>query len=63
VSAEVFQVLVKTILASSVALMLVALLRKPMRIAVGARAAYLLWILVPAMAASALLPVPTPMLV
>jgi beta-lactamase regulating signal transducer with metallopeptidase domain len=46
-----------------VALMLVALLRKPMRIAVGARAAYLLWILVPAMAASALLPVPTPMLV
>ena len=61
-SDEVFQVLVKTTLASSVALILVALLRKLMRIAVGARAAYWLWLLVPAMAASALLPAPTPML-
>jgi len=62
VSDEVFQVLVKTTLASSAALILVALLRKPTRIAVGARAAYCLWLLVPAMAASALLPAPTPML-
>ena len=61
-SAEVFQVLAKTALASSVALILVALLRKPMRIAVGARAAYWLWLLVPAMAGCALLPAPTPML-
>jgi len=36
VSDEVFQVLLKTALASSAALILVALLRKPMRIAAGA---------------------------
>jgi len=63
VSDEVFQVLLKTALASSAALILVALLRKPMRIAAGARAAYWLWLLVPVMTASALLPAPTPMLV
>jgi bla regulator protein blaR1 len=62
VSGEVFHVLVKATLASSAALILVALLRKPTRIAVGARAAYWLWLLVPAMAASALLPAPTPMM-
>ena len=61
-SDEVFQVLLKTALASSAALILVALLRKPMRIAAGARAAYWLWLLVPVMTASALLPAPTPML-
>jgi bla regulator protein blaR1 len=62
VSNEVFQVLARTTLASSVALILVGLLRKPIRIAVGARAAYWLWLLVPAMAASVLLPAPTPIL-
>jgi bla regulator protein blaR1 len=62
VSDEVFQVLAKTTLAISVALALVGLLRKPIRLAVGARAAYWLWLLVPAMAASALLPAPTPVL-
>jgi bla regulator protein BlaR1 len=62
VSDEVFQVLVKATLASSVALILVALSRRPLRLAFGARAAYWLWLLVPAMAASALLPAPMPML-
>ena len=61
-SNELFQVLAKTALASGAALILVALLRKPLRIAVGARAAYWLWLLVPAMAAAALLPAPPPML-
>jgi bla regulator protein blaR1 len=42
--------------ASSMAIVLVALLRIPMRYASGARAAYCLWLLVPASAFGALLP-------
>jgi bla regulator protein blaR1 len=59
-SAEVLQVLTDTTLASSVAVLLVRLLRKPMRAVVGARAAYWLWLLVPAMAVAVLLPAPSP---
>ena len=56
--AEVLQALAETTLAASVALVLVGLLRKPMRAAVGARAAYALWLLVPAMTTAVLLPAP-----
>jgi len=60
--AELFQAFAETTLAASVALVLVGLLRKPMRAAVGARAAYLLWLLVPAMATAVLLPAPPALL-
>ena len=56
--AEVFQSLTETTLAASVAVVLVGLLRKPMRVAVGARAAYSLWLLVPTMVTAVLLPAP-----
>jgi beta-lactamase regulating signal transducer with metallopeptidase domain len=45
-------------LASSVAIVLVAVLRRPLRYAVGARAAYWQWLLVPASACAVLLPAP-----
>jgi beta-lactamase regulating signal transducer with metallopeptidase domain len=61
--AEALQALINTTLASSAAVLIVSGLRKPMRAAVGARTAYCLWILVPAMAAAVLLPVPSPLLV
>jgi bla regulator protein blaR1 len=51
--------LASTAAASSVAILLVGLLRKPLRMAVGARAAYWLWLLVPATAFAALLPPPS----
>jgi bla regulator protein blaR1 len=44
--------------ASSIAIVLVGLLRKPLRYAVGARAAYWQWLLVPAGVLAALLPAP-----
>lgn len=62
-SAEVLQALTDTTLASSAAVLLVRLLRKPMRAAAGARAAYWLWLLVPAMTAAVLLPAPSSVLV
>jgi bla regulator protein blaR1 len=43
---------------SSVSVFVVALLRKPMRVAVGARAAYWLWLLVPAVVVGTLVPAP-----
>ena len=45
--------------ASSIAILLVGLMRMPLRYAVGARAAYWLWLLVPATALAMLLPVPS----
>jgi bla regulator protein BlaR1 len=60
--AEMIQLLIDTTLAASVAMVLVGLLRKPMRAAVGARAAYALWLLVPAMAVAVLLPATPPVL-
>jgi beta-lactamase regulating signal transducer with metallopeptidase domain len=44
--------------ASSIAIVLVGVLRKPLRFAVGARAAYWQWLLVPASVLAALLPAP-----
>jgi beta-lactamase regulating signal transducer with metallopeptidase domain len=44
--------------ASSMAIVLVGVLRKPLRYAVGARAAYWQWLLVPASVLAALLPAP-----
>jgi bla regulator protein blaR1 len=58
-SASLLHALVSTAATSSVAILLVGLLRKPLRMAVGARAAYWLWLLVPATAFAALLPAPS----
>ncbi|HEY6619790.1 MAG TPA: M56 family metallopeptidase [Steroidobacteraceae bacterium] len=60
--AEIIQLLIDTTLAASIAVMLIGLLRKPMRAAVGARAAYALWFLVPAMTVAVLLPATPPIL-
>jgi bla regulator protein BlaR1 len=46
-------------IASSAAVLLVGLLRKPLRAAAGARAAYWLWLLVPAVVLASLLPAPS----
>lgn len=45
--------------ASSAAILLVGLLRKPLRVAVGTRAAYWLWLLVPGSAVASVLPAPS----
>jgi beta-lactamase regulating signal transducer with metallopeptidase domain len=55
-------VLIGTAVASSAAIVLVGLLRKPLRVAVGAGAAYWLWLLVPASTLSVLLPAPSQVL-
>jgi bla regulator protein blaR1 len=57
--ANLLHVLISTTATSSAAILFVGLLRKPLRMAVGARAAYWLWLLVPASAFGALLPVPS----
>jgi bla regulator protein blaR1 len=62
VAAEVWRVLTATGCATGAAILLIGLLRKPLRAAVGARAAYALWMLVPAMAVAVLLPAPSPLL-
>jgi bla regulator protein blaR1 len=56
--AEMLRVLADTTIATSMALALIGLLRKPMRVAVGAQVAYWLWFLVPAMVVAVLLPTP-----
>jgi bla regulator protein blaR1 len=61
VRAEVLRAMTETTLALSTAVLLVQLLRKPLRAAVGARIAYSVWILVPAMVAAVLLPAPSPL--
>ena len=57
-SAELFRALANSTVATSVAVVLVTLMRRPVRVAAGARAAYWLWLLVPAMAVAVLLPAP-----
>jgi bla regulator protein blaR1 len=57
--ASVIDALLGTTAASSAAILLVGLLRKPLRVAVGARAAYWLWLLVPGSAIASLLPAPS----
>lgn len=61
-AAEVWQALIASACAGSVAILMVRLLRRPLRAAAGARAAYALWTLVPAMALAVLLPAPAPLL-
>jgi bla regulator protein blaR1 len=56
-SSAVHSLIIATV-ASSIAIVLVGLLRKPLRYAVGARAAYWQWLLVPASVLAALLPAP-----
>ncbi len=60
--AELFRLLTSTTVATSVALALVGLLRRPMQRAAGARVAYWLWLLVPAMLVAVLLPAPPALL-
>jgi beta-lactamase regulating signal transducer with metallopeptidase domain len=60
--ADLLRALAIATVASSVAVLLVALLRKPLRAAVGARAAYWLWLLVPAATLASLLPAPSQVL-
>ena len=55
---DLMHVLTVATLASSAALLLVLMLREPMRRRFGVRAAYMLWALVPLSAAVALLPAP-----
>lgn len=57
--ANAIQALLDVAASSSAAILLVGLLRKPFRVAVGARAAYWLWLLVPGSAFAALLPAPS----
>jgi len=57
--ADLFRALMDATIASSAALLLIGLLRKPLRAAVGARVAYWLWLLVPVVVLAALLPPPS----
>jgi bla regulator protein BlaR1 len=60
--AEVLQAGIDTTLALSAAVLIVWLLRKPLRTTVGARTAYWVWILVPTTVLAVLFPAPSPML-
>ncbi len=53
------QALLSATLVSSAGILLVALLRKPLRMATGAQAAYWLWLLVPASVLATWIPVPS----
>ncbi|HET8696323.1 MAG TPA: M56 family metallopeptidase [Gammaproteobacteria bacterium] len=57
-SNSVLSVLAQTTLAATVAIILVALVRKPLARIAGARVAYLVWLLVPACTVAVLLPAP-----
>ena len=57
-SVELFRALVNSTIATSIAVAMVGLLRRPVRAAAGARVAYWLWLLVPAIAVGVLLPAP-----
>jgi bla regulator protein blaR1 len=57
--ANLMEALLVVTASSSAAIIAVCLLRKPMRKAVGARAAYWLWLMVPAIALGTLLPAPS----
>jgi beta-lactamase regulating signal transducer with metallopeptidase domain len=60
--AELFRTLMGATIASSAAVLLIGLLRKPLRAAAGARVAYWLWLLVPVVVLAVLLPVPSQVL-
>lgn len=57
-ASDLIRILSLSTIASSIAMLLVQVLRKPMRIRFGARAAYALWILVPLSALVFMLPAP-----
>ena len=57
-SADAASLLVQAAIASSAAALLIILLRKALRIAVGARAAYWIWLLLPVAALVVLVPLP-----
>ena len=57
-STEILALLLKTTLASTAAVALVLMLRRPLRNWLGASAAYLLWLLLPVTLLSVLLPAP-----
>src|SRR5262245_43104577 len=57
-SDDVVYVLAQTTIATTIAILLVAIFRKPLARIAGARVAYLLWVLVPASNLVALLPAP-----
>jgi bla regulator protein BlaR1 len=57
--ADLLRSLISATIASSAAVLLVGLLRKPLRAAAGARAAYWLWLLVPAVVLASSLPAPS----
>jgi beta-lactamase regulating signal transducer with metallopeptidase domain len=57
-SNELFRLLASTTLATSAAVALVGLLRRPVRSAAGATVGYWLWLVVPAVVVSVLLPAP-----
>jgi bla regulator protein BlaR1 len=60
--ASLLHTLNRITIVSSVAILVVGLLRKPLRTVAGARAAYWLWLLVPALVLATLLPAPTGLL-
>jgi bla regulator protein blaR1 len=60
--ADLLRALTSATIGSSAAVLLVGLLRKPVRVAAGARAAYWLWLLVPAVVLASLLPAPSQIL-
>jgi bla regulator protein BlaR1 len=59
-TANLLQVLVQLTIVSTATVLVVGALRKPLRRAAGARAAYWLWLTVPATSLAVLLPVPMP---
>jgi beta-lactamase regulating signal transducer with metallopeptidase domain len=59
---ELWRALMSAVFASSVAVLLVAVLRRPLRAVIGARATYWLWLLVPALVLASLLPAPSQVL-
>jgi bla regulator protein blaR1 len=61
-SADVLRFLADTNLALAVAIVLLALARRPLRAVAGARVAYALWLLVPALLLAVWLPAPSPLL-
>lgn len=59
---ELMRALTGAAITSSVAILLVGLLRKPLRAVFGARATYWVWLLVPALVLASLLPAPSQLL-
>ncbi len=57
--ADALQLLIRFTLVSSVALLLIVALRRPLRALAGARAAYALWLLAPTLVLASLLPAPS----